>query len=65
MKEARMELLDFAEKNPSFVTEAITEATEGEDLSEYSTEEVIMEYLSDEVVKELLERFHRINDSEK
>ncbi len=44
MEESRTELLDFAEKNPRFVTEAIIESTNGEDLSEYSTEDIIMKY---------------------
>jgi len=60
MKESRIELLDFAKKNPRFVTEAINEATNGEDLSEYSTEEVIMQYLDDDIVEKLLKRFKTI-----
>ncbi len=65
MKEARTELMDFSKKNPRYVTEAIVEATNGEDLSEYSTEEIIMEYLNDDIVERLLERFKYINDIKK
>lgn len=66
MKSLRKELLNSAEKNPRFVTEAITEATNGEDLSDFSTEEVIQEYLSDKIVEALARRFKFIaGDAEK
>ena len=65
MENTRKELLDFAEKNPRFVFEAITESTNGEDFSEYSTEEVIQEHLSDAVVDRLVKRFKIISNKEK
>ena len=61
MEKIRKELLDFSEKNPRFVFEAITEATNGEDFSDYSTEEVILEQLNDDVVERLVKRFKTIN----
>jgi len=63
MKNQRKELLEFAKNNPRFVTEAIREATNGEDFSEYSTEEVIEKQLSDESVKSLIKRFKSIMGS--
>lgn len=60
MSELRQELLEFAEKNPRFVTEVIVDTTSGEDLSEYSTEKVITLYLKEEQVEELVERFKHI-----
>ena len=62
MNNTRKELLDFSEKNPRFVFEAITEATNGEDFSDYSTEEVILEHLSDDIVERLVKRFKIINN---
>jgi len=60
METARKKLLEYAEKNPTFVTEAIEEVVEGKDLSEYTTEEVVLEYLSIEIVKKLVQRFDNI-----
>ena len=60
MKTQREELLIFAKENPRFVTEAIIDATNGEDFSGYSTEEVISDYLSDEIVVSLVQRFKDI-----
>lgn len=65
MEKVRKELLDFADKNPHFVTEAIREAVDNEDFSDYTTEEVIMEHLSDEIVEKLVTRFKIIMDNEK
>ena len=65
MENIRKELLNFAEKNPRFVTEAITESTNGEDFSEYSTEEVILEHLSINIVESLVKRFKLINKVER